>query len=256
MSLPIHNIGDITPDYPHGYGYCQCGCGNRTKPYYNSFRKYFRATHNPLRANRKTKALSRRYRNIRSLGDIVKGYEKGWGYCQCGCGEKTTIYNGKARRYVVGHKSKTPEFRAAQSRRASEQIHYRDPSPFARYGNSISGSHFSPKLNRPVGFMSLYEKKLFEILDSMENVESYLEQPITLPYQYTGHAFNYTPDVLVELKSTRRALIEVKPKSMVDYPRTVAKHNAAREYCAERGIEFIVVTEDQLFRQHIIEFSE
>ena len=237
-----------------GYGYCQCGCGKRTKPYYNSFRKYFHSTHNPLRGSQNPLEISLDQRTTGLLGEILKGYEKGWGYCQCGCGERTKVINGIANRYIIGHKSKTPEFRAAQSLRASEQIRCRDNGPFMRYGNSINGVHFSPKLGRPVSYMSLYEKKLFEILDSMESVASYSEQPITIPYKYKDQIFNYTPDVLVDLIDGGRALLEVKPVKMVKFPRTEAKHEAARSFCREKSMPFIIVTEEELFRQNRIIF--
>lgn len=40
-------IGEKTPDYPFGYGFCQCGCGKTTKVIGDIHLKYFRSFHNP-----------------------------------------------------------------------------------------------------------------------------------------------------------------------------------------------------------------
>lgn len=136
-------IGQKTPDYPHGYGFWQCGCGKKTKPlYFGNYARYANVTHHPnpmqdqkLRRylpqiSRKRKAASHAVSvghpepkpkgdpdllSSVEVGDVVPGFEKGWGYCQCGCGGQTRIYKGGARRFIVGHSSKTPEFRLARA---------------------------------------------------------------------------------------------------------------------------------------------
>jgi DNA-binding CsgD family transcriptional regulator len=35
----------------------------------------------------------------------------GLGLCECGCGERTTVHNGRPRRYIVGHHRRKPEDR-------------------------------------------------------------------------------------------------------------------------------------------------
>lgn len=41
-------IGEKSAEYPHGYGFCQCGCGRKTRlTSGGSFSKYARVTHHP-----------------------------------------------------------------------------------------------------------------------------------------------------------------------------------------------------------------
>lgn len=40
-------VGEKIPDYPFGYGFCQCGCGKTTNVIGDTYLKYFRSTHNP-----------------------------------------------------------------------------------------------------------------------------------------------------------------------------------------------------------------
>jgi hypothetical protein len=40
-------VGEKTPDYPFGYGYCQCGCGKVTRIVGGVHLKFFRRSHHP-----------------------------------------------------------------------------------------------------------------------------------------------------------------------------------------------------------------
>jgi hypothetical protein len=46
MNRPV--IGDKSPDYPFGYGYCVCGCGKVTKIVAGVHLKFSHRSHNPL----------------------------------------------------------------------------------------------------------------------------------------------------------------------------------------------------------------
>jgi hypothetical protein len=254
-------FGQKTDDFIFGYGICQCGCGKKTPLLYNGeHAKHVNSQHHPRAIAKRDKeklkqtTLPGTPNTTGILGEEKTAYEKGWGFCQCGCGEKTKIFAGKANRFVVGHSSKSPEFRAAQSRRAVEQIQNRECSPFFRYGRSISGTHFSSKIERDVNFMSLYEKKAYEILDSMESVASYQDQPFTISYEYNGQPFTYIPDILVYLTDGSIKLLEVKPAERLSSPRVQAKHAAAEVFCIKKGWAFMVLTEVDLFRNERIDF--
>lgn len=272
-------IGQKTPDYPHGYGFCQCGCGRRTNFFYfGEYSRYANARHHPYYKVWKSQAYLAQITREREaavlpaapkakgypdppssvkIGDVVIGFENGWGCCQCGCDGRTNIYKkGHARRFIMGHSSKTPESRSAQSLRAAVQAREAEFSPYVRFGRSVRGTHLSPKLGRPVNFMSLYEKKAFEVLDLMHIVSGYEEQPFDLPYFYEGNRFTYIPDVLVYLADSRKVLLEIKPESRLKSPRVQAKHAAAQAFCRNKGMFFMVVTETQLFKEQRIEFGE
>lgn len=263
-------IGQKTPDFPHGYGFCQCGCGRRTKLlYFGDYSRYATATHHPRYKARRLRRFVPTKDPVPkvkrdpapapsvTIGEVVPSFEKGWGYCQCGCGGRTNMSSkSRARRFIVGHSSKTPEFRSAQSLRAAEQARGAEFSPYDRIGRSVRGTHFSPKLGRPVNSMSLYEKKAFEILDLAHIVAGYEEQPFDLPYFCEGNRCTYIPDVLVLLADGRKILLEIKPESRLESPRVQAKHAAAQAFCRNKGMFFLVVTESQLFKEQRIEFGE
>lgn len=41
-------IGEVSPEYPHGYGFCRCGCGRKTRLIHGGvFSKYAKVTHHP-----------------------------------------------------------------------------------------------------------------------------------------------------------------------------------------------------------------
>ena len=102
--------------------------------------------------------------------------------------------------------------------------------------------------------MSLYEKKAYQILDSMESVTSYEEQPFTISYEYDGQLFTYIPDILVYLIDGSMRLIEVKPEERLSSPRVQAKHAAAEAFCIKKGWAFMVLMEVDLFRNERIDF--
>lgn len=60
-------LGQVTPEWPHGYGYCSCGCGQRTKP----------AVHTNTKQGRKKGELTRFLKHhwgTRKLTDPIKRF--------------------------------------------------------------------------------------------------------------------------------------------------------------------------------------
>jgi len=103
--------------------------------------------------------------------------------------------------------------------------------------------------------------------DKDSNVEWWQSEEVKIPYNdpTRGHYGVYHPDFIVKYKEPAHIeMIEVKPKAQTMMPRgkpsnkkyirealTFAKNNAkweaAKRYCAKRGIEFKILTEEQLF---------
>jgi hypothetical protein len=54
----------------------------------------------------------------------------------------------------------------------------------------------------------------------------------------------YRPDFLVRLTTGKIELHEVKGGHLLENPDTKRKHEAAKRWCAEREIEFVVVTKE------------
>ena len=119
-------------------------------------------------------------------------------------------------------------------------------------------------------YRSTWECKVMDWLDKNPNVISWASEELTVPYKspVDGRFHRYFPDFLVKWKTkdgkVRTMMIEVKPKRQTQPPVkksrvtkqyinevatwgvNQAKWAAAVEYCADRGWEFQVLTEDDL----------
>jgi len=141
---------------------------------------------------------------------------------------------------------RTPEFRAASSKRTVELIKSGKLKPFS----GCQGWHKSNKIigpNKGEGFYrSSYELRYFQLLDQDDDVVAYEVEPFSIEYEFLGAILNYTPDVLVYFADGRLQLVEVKPKSQLTWDKNVAKIRAATAYCDGRQIEFATITEDDL----------
>lgn len=66
---------------------------------------------------------------------------------------------------------------------------------------------------------------------------------ISIPYvTEAGNVRGYLPDFLVERPDGVKELHEVKGTQLLENPDTRRKHEAAREWCRRRGMNFLVVT--------------
>jgi len=53
-------------------------------------------------------------------------------------------------------------------------------------------------------------------------------------------------DILVEYINGRRELIEIKPKNFLLFEINVEKFRAARKYCLENDINFVIISDDEI----------
>jgi hypothetical protein len=119
-------------------------------------------------------------------------------------------------------------------------------------------------------YRSSWECKLMVWLDRNPGVISWGSEELQIPYisPVDGRYHRYFPDFLVKTKTEngkiKNILIEVKPKYQTQPPPVQkrvtkkyitevmnwgvndAKWKAAREFCADRGWEFKILTEDDL----------
>lgn len=125
-------------------------------------------------------------------------------------------------------------------------------------------------------YRSSWELKLCSYLDQHPDVLKWGSEEFFIPYRspIDGKMHRYFPDFYVEQlnreKKKEKILIEVKPKSQTMPPDTAkkmtpkgsisrtflqevknwgvnqAKWKAAKEYCADRGIRFQIMTEEHL----------
>ena len=119
-------------------------------------------------------------------------------------------------------------------------------------------------------YRSLWERKFMVYCDSNENILEWGYEEIALPYRspIDNKIHRYFPDFYIKVKesngSIKKYIIEIKPKKQTvepipqkrktkgyiyevyEYAKNQAKWKAAEEWCADRGYEFKVLTEDDL----------
>lgn len=115
-------------------------------------------------------------------------------------------------------------------------------------------------------FRSSWEIKMMRRLDEDANVVSWSSEEIVIPYRdrTTGRLRRYFPDFHMKRRDGKEFLIEVKPlretlpptregksekrfmAECVTYGKNLSKWEAAERYAAERGWEFLKITEREL----------
>lgn len=126
-------------------------------------------------------------------------------------------------------------------------------------------------------YRSLWEAKFFRYADSNKNVLRWSSEEIIIPYYspVDKKMHRYFPDVYVEIirgdGSVKKLLIEIKPDKQTKPPNeskkfatktgrmsrryinevktyavNSAKWEAAKEFCLDRGWEFVIFTEKEL----------
>lgn len=120
--------------------------------------------------------------------------------------------------------------------------------------------------NRPPRYRSGWEMAFMRFCDSNNNIVQWASEAISIPYRHplTGRQTIYVPDFFVQYRTkdnqTRAEVIEIKPKKQsileskanardraviaVNY----AKWDAATRWCRRQGLQFRVITEDDIFR--------
>ena len=112
-------------------------------------------------------------------------------------------------------------------------------------GRNVIGRFPSIKMARMIAFESLIERDFIYLLDHDPEVVWFEEQPLTIPYHQEGRAFSYTPDFhLVE--GDRHVLVECKPDRFVGKDENRRKFATVRDWCAQHGWIFRVVTDEQV----------
>ena len=120
-------------------------------------------------------------------------------------------------------------------------------------------------------YRSLWERTFMKYCDTNENILEWFSEEIAVPYRspIDNKIHRYFPDFYIKVKesngSIKKYIIEIKPKKQTvepipqkrktkgyiyevyEYAKNQAKWKAAEEWCSDRGYEFKVLTEDNLF---------
>ena len=139
---------------------------------------------------------------------------------------------------------------------------------------------FSPKFPKKyigdptnIVFRSGWERRVMQSLDENTNVLRWASEEIIVPYisPIDNRPHRYFVDFYVEARaidgSIKKMLLEVKPAAQTQPPKSPkrrtkryisevmtygvneAKWKAAREYCKDKGWEFRIITEAELFKK-------
>lgn len=89
-----------------------------------------------------------------------------------------------------------------------------------------------------------WELQYMKRLERDRNVAKWTKNHgITIQYVTdAGNVRGYRPDFLVEKTDGAKELHEVKGTQFLENPDTIRKHEAARNWCRRRGMNFIVAT--------------
>jgi len=122
-------------------------------------------------------------------------------------------------------------------------------------------------------YRSGWEKRVMQTLDENSNVLRWASEEIVIPYisPIDNRPHRYFVDFYVEARapdgSVKKMLIEVKPQAQTQPPKSPkrktkryisevmtygvneAKWKAAREFCIDKGWEFRIITEAELFKK-------
>jgi hypothetical protein len=119
-------------------------------------------------------------------------------------------------------------------------------------------------------YRSLWERRFMVYCDTNERILEWYSEELFLPYRspLDGKIHRYFPDFYIKVQEgngiIKKYLIEIKPKKQTvppikpqrqtkryitevyEYAKNQAKWEAAKEWCADRGYEFKVITENEL----------
>lgn len=106
-------------------------------------------------------------------------------------------------------------------------------------------------------YRSSWELKFFKYCDLTPEIKAWSSEPFAVEYIHPGDnkIHRYYPDFFI-LYGDRKMLIEIKPKCQTTAARSSydkaqqvinnAKWAAARALCANKGIDFVILTEKEL----------
>lgn len=115
-------------------------------------------------------------------------------------------------------------------------------------------------------YRSGWEHAFMRFCDNNDSIVGWASESISIPYRnpLTGKMTNYIPDFLIQYRTrnntVKTELIEIKPKkqSVLESKMSVrdraivavnyAKWDAATKWCRRQGLQFRVITEDDIFR--------
>lgn len=131
-----------------------------------------------------------------------------------------------------------------------------------------------PLTDGGVLYRSSWESRVFYYMDHNANVIEWSSEALIIPYVFNldGKVHKYYPDVVAKINTrdgVKVFVIEIKPKkqtvepqkpknrslerkrkyeeALFTYSKNVCKWDAAKKFCENKGYEFKLITEDEIF---------
>ena len=91
---------------------------------------------------------------------------------------------------------------------------------------------------------SLWEKQYMEKLERDKTILKWTKtHGLTIQYvTEAGNVRGYRPDFLIEKVDGSKEIHEVKGGHLLKHPDTIRKHEAAKNWCKKRSMNFLVIT--------------
>ena len=113
--------------------------------------------------------------------------------------------------------------------------------------------------NDLITFRSSWEKKYAYYCENNKHITHWGSECIKIPYiLYDGTQHTYYPDFVVEMDNGEIVVVEIKPLSECQkpvnqngylwnaYTKNMCKWVAAKKFCEDRGMKFVVLTEQTI----------
>ena len=113
-------------------------------------------------------------------------------------------------------------------------------------GRFKTGYFVSKKNAKLLWYESSYELVAFTCLENDNTVVSYDRCPFAIPYSSVKKQRLYFPDILVKYINDNEVIIEVKPFALLAFGENSTKFQAAKEFCFQKGLRFVIWTEKEL----------
>ena len=112
--------------------------------------------------------------------------------------------------------------------------------------------------NEPVKFQSALELQFIRYCEACSSVAYWANEPLSIKYcsRIDGKIHEYFPDFIIESTTGQRTIVETKPYEQTHRPdsnaslwlkeqwiKNVDKWKAAEQWCKERSMKFMIVTE-------------
>lgn len=124
----------------------------------------------------------------------------------------------------------------------------------------ISGTIESEKCGKEIQYESGLELNFITLIESFPKIITYVEQPVTMTYEFNKKTYKYTPDFAVFNNENKGFLVEVKSLTEMADAIVQRKIEALIDYCQEHGFGLVLTNGEDfldklLRRKHNVNFE-